>query len=62
VSIVSQVSIYWTTTGWSPPMMTPPLAGSPITTSRVLRRWKRNGDGQYCMALILNDRGWVSTL
>ena len=39
VSMVSQVIIDCTTTGWSPPMMTPPFAGSPTTTSRVLRRW-----------------------
>ena len=39
VSIVSHVSMDWFTTGWSPPMMTPPRAGSPMTTSRVFRRW-----------------------
>src|SRR5712691_2390962 len=30
-------------------MMTPPRAGSPTTTSRLLRLWYENGDWQYCM-------------
>ena len=46
VSMVSQVSIDWTTTGWPPPMITPPRAGSPTTTSRVTRRdEKKRGYG-----------------
>jgi hypothetical protein len=38
VSMVSQVIMDWRTTGWSPPMMTPPFRGSPMTISRVFRR------------------------
>ena len=46
VSMVSQVSMDCTTTGWRPPMITPPRCGSPTMTSRVRRRRKNPGESQ----------------
>jgi len=46
VSIVSQVSMDCITMGWSPPRISPPRRGSPMTSSRVLRRRYHQGESQ----------------